>query len=507
MDRVASLSRPQRHHTTDETSSLGGSSNNHSTSSRPLRVHGKTKKYLDTAFSDTDDDDDDVRQISASRKNGQNAAKPSTTQLSSKPNDIRGNNLHIRNGKHHGNKNKNPSVDLSMSSDAEDEKMDPTAHIGTVKNDGKAKKKKKSINPTMPFLGEEDNDEYAPGSSKSPFLDRLKPQVSKDKDESRRTNDVSNRPSQNDPQSHLSSNRQPVPRKKKAIDTTMPSFDDEDDEIGGESSSNNKRSAALGDRKKKNLSDACMPFTDIGGASDSVPRSNDHNGGKAHNGWQIKNRNPGLKDMSSSFEDESSAKHTPEGCIGLSRVLKKRSRLLHGSKENKRINKDPWSHKLRSPENASRVYDLSTSSSSDSDNDGARKRTGHSKTKASASNEKTSCRILTSSEKRRRRAILSSSSSEGDEDRQGGRKQQRAAAISTPWSPDCEVDSPPPSCILVKKAILDSGERSVFDFSSQDANGDDDDASKKRAAWSTQKKKRRILESTTKTKSLRLVHH
>jgi hypothetical protein len=203
----------------------------------------------------------------------------------------------------------------------------------------------------------------------------------------------------------------------------------------------------------------------------------------------MKNRNPGLKDMSSSFEDAISTKYSPEGCIGGSwRVLKKRSRQFDGSKENKRINKDPCSHKLRSPDNASRVYDLSASLSSDSDNDCAR--TGHSKTKPSAFPNP----ILTSSEKRRRRAILSSSSSEDDEDRQGGRKQQRAAASSTPWSTDCEVDSPPPSCILVKKAILDSGERSVFDFSSQDVNGDDGDATKKRASWSSQKK-RRILET------------
>jgi hypothetical protein len=96
-----------------------------------------------------------------------------------------------------------------------------------------------------------------------------------------------------------------------------------------------------------------------------------------------------------------------ERCIGSSRVLKKWSRLLcGGKKENKRMNKAPCLHKLRSPENASRVYDLSTSSSSD--NDGARKRMCHSKTKASASNEKPKP-ILTSSEKRRRRVILSSS--------------------------------------------------------------------------------------------------
>jgi hypothetical protein len=69
-------------------------------------------------------------------------------------------------------------MDLSMSCDAEDPKMDPTDHIRMV-YDGKAKKKKKLIDPTMPFLGEEDNDKYAPGSS-SPFLDCLKPQVSKD---------------------------------------------------------------------------------------------------------------------------------------------------------------------------------------------------------------------------------------------------------------------------------------------------------------------------------------
>jgi hypothetical protein len=135
----------------------------------------------------------------------------------------------------------------------------------------------------------------------------------------------------------------------------MPSFDDEDDEIGGESSSNNKRSASLlGHRKKQNLMDVSMPFADEDRASKSVPRSNGHSGGgKAHNGWQTKKRNAGLEDTSSSFEDGISAKHPPEGCIGSSRVLKKRSRLLRGGKEE---NKYPCSHKLRSPENTSRVY-------------------------------------------------------------------------------------------------------------------------------------------------------